>query len=335
MQLNFSHKSNDTNFSTEVLSSWQNILQQSRIKNIFLTPEFQEVWWKHFGQGQPFFMIINDTQGEEIGLVPLFIDHTELHFFGSKAVSDYLDFIVKNGAEKEFFARFIEEIVAQKELQTMTLLSVPETSPTLSMFVELARRQGWTASVEQQTVCPVITLPKTWNEYLAQIGKKQRHEIMRKWRRLEEQMNPIFSIVTDEKNINKDIEDFIRLHKLSSAKKAEFWDEKREDYFRNLIITAAKNGWLKLFFLEITGTRVATMLCFDYNNQFFLYNSGFDPEQFAEFSVGNALTSYTIKTAIELGRSRYDFLRGNEEYKFRYGAVAEPIFDIFVQRNAA
>jgi CelD/BcsL family acetyltransferase involved in cellulose biosynthesis len=74
------------------------------------------------------------------------------------------------------------------------------------------------------------------------------------------------------------------------------------------------------------------MLCFDYNNEFLLYNSGFDPEQFAHLSPGNVLTAYTIQDAIRLGRSRYDFLRGDEIYKFRFGAVAEPVCDLEVYR---
>ena len=78
--------------------------------------------------------------------------------------------------------------------------------------------------------------------------------------------------------------------------------------------------------------KAAAMLGFDYNNEFLLYNSGYDPSQFANLSPGNVLTSYTIQHAIELGRSRYDFLRGAEVYKFRFGAEAEPVYDLDICR---
>jgi CelD/BcsL family acetyltransferase involved in cellulose biosynthesis len=58
-----------------------------------------------------------------------------------------------------------------------------------------------------------------------------------------------------------------------------------------------------------------------------LYNSGYDP-QFFPLSPGNVLTAYTIQDAIRLGRARYDFLRGDEIYKFRFGAQPEPVYDL-------
>jgi CelD/BcsL family acetyltransferase involved in cellulose biosynthesis len=203
------------------------------------------------------------------------------------------------------------------------------------LLPEIAKKQGWQVETKQQDVCPVLTLPKTWEEYLKLVGKKQRHEIQRKWKNTTEKLEMNFVCVEkimSAEQIEKDTSDFIRLHQLSSENKAAFWDEDLIDFFKDLIKVAAENNWLKLFFLEVGGERVAATLCFDYNNVFYLYNSGYDPSRFANFSVGNVLTSFTIKKAIELGRVKYDFLRGEEEYKFRYGAVAEPIFDLTITR---
>jgi CelD/BcsL family acetyltransferase involved in cellulose biosynthesis len=103
-------------------------------------------------------------------------------------------------------------------------------------------------------------------------------------------------------------------------------------FFKAVVVELARAGWLKLFFIEINGIKAATLLCFDYNNEFLVYNSGYDPEQFADLSPGNVLVSYSIQEAIRLGRRRYDFLRGDEVYKFRFGAEAEPVYDLYVTR---
>ena len=43
---------------------------------------------------------------------------------------------------------------------------------------------SWDVSREQEDVCPVITAPSgDWDEYLATLDKKDRHEIRRKIRR--------------------------------------------------------------------------------------------------------------------------------------------------------
>jgi CelD/BcsL family acetyltransferase involved in cellulose biosynthesis len=321
----------NTRFS-ELTADWLALLPNAGANTVFLTPQFQETWWNIFGTGECHILRIQNEKGELLGLAPFFIKNGELSFFGDRLVSDYLDFIIKKGSEAEFFALLMPELKKIDGWQKISLLSIPEKSPTLSFLIQLTEQEGWKNELQQQDVCPVITLPKTWEEYLQNVGKKQRHEIKRKWRNAEEQLQPTFLIVSDDKNLEQDSSDFIRLHKLSSKSKAEFWDEKQSKYFRELITQAAQNNWLKLFFLEVAGQRVATMLCFDYDNQFYLYNSGYDPSQFAGQSIGNVLTSYTIKTAIEKGRKRYDFLRGNEEYKLHYGAVAEPVFDLTISR---
>lgn len=95
----------------------------------------------------------------------------------------------------------------------------------------------------------------------------------------------------------------------------------------------AQKDILRLYFLDIEGAPAATMLIFDWNDSYYLYNSGFDPDAFGHLSPGNILTTYTIKEAIEKGKKTYDFLRGEEIYKFRLGGVAEAIFDLEITRS--
>jgi CelD/BcsL family acetyltransferase involved in cellulose biosynthesis len=205
---------------------------------------------------------------------------------------------------------------------------LPQNSPFLS-FIEKNR----TAKFEkkQQDVCPVIQLPSSWDEYLSMIGKKQRHEIKRKWKNLEAQVQPEFLVIKDADELQKYLPEFIRLHQLSSQEKAAFWTEDQTSYFHHFSQKAAEQSWLRLFFIKIGDHFAASMLGFVYRGQFLLYNSGFDPVQFAGLSVGVVLTAFTIQQAIEDRLSVYDFLRGDEEYKFRFRAVAEPVWDVTVE----
>ena len=56
-----------------------------------------------------------------------------------------------------------------------------------------------------------------------------------------------------------------------------------------------------------------------------LYNSGFDP-RLARFSPGLLLKAYLIKKAIEEKYQIFDFLRGDERYKFNLGAEKRDLF---------
>ena len=79
-------------------------------------------------------------------------------------------------------------------------------------------------------------------------------------------------------------------------------------------------GWLQLAFVEMNGQKAAALLNFDYSDSILVYNSGYDPARFRHLSPGIIVTARSIELAVTLGRAHYDFLRGDEVYKYRFGA---------------
>ncbi|MFQ5814423.1 MAG: GNAT family N-acetyltransferase, partial [Anaerolineae bacterium] len=79
--------------------------------------------------------------------------------------------------------------------------------------------------------------------------------------------------------------------------------------------------------------KAATMLNFDYRDSILVYNSGYNPRKYARLSPGIVLLSYCIQWAIESGRAKFDFLRGDEEYKYRFGAQPTEIYRLLIARN--
>ena len=93
-------------------------------------------------------------------------------------------------------------------------------------------------------------------------------------------------------------------------------------------------GSLRLFFLTINGKKAATMFAFEYGRRFWLYNSGFDPEAHAQLSLGWVLLAYVIEYAIATGCEVFDFMQGNEEYKYRFGAQDYKVMRVIVRKHA-
>jgi CelD/BcsL family acetyltransferase involved in cellulose biosynthesis len=81
-----------------------------------------------------------------------------------------------------------------------------------------------------------------------------------------------------------------------------------------------EEGWLQLAFVELVGEKAASLLNFDYGGAILVYNSGYDPLSYRSLSPGIVVTARSIEHAIEQGRGTFDFLRGDEEYKYRFGA---------------
>ncbi len=98
-----------------------------------------------------------------------------------------------------------------------------------------------------------------------------------------------------------------------------FMNQKRKRFFLEMARIFLQKEWLELLFLEANDAKLAALLNFKYRDIVYVYNSGYDPE-FSRWSPGWVLISYSIQYAIEGGIKNYDFLRGNESYKYRFGA---------------
>jgi CelD/BcsL family acetyltransferase involved in cellulose biosynthesis len=80
----------------------------------------------------------------------------------------------------------------------------------------------------------------------------------------------------------------------------------------------AEVGLLRASVLKLNGASVAALFAFDYHDIVYLYNSGYDPQQ-RPLSVGIISKVMLIKDSIERGKKKFDFLKGNEHYKYQLG----------------
>ncbi|KAB2854736.1 MAG: GNAT family N-acetyltransferase [Anaerolineae bacterium] len=180
--------------------------------------------------------------------------------------------------------------------------------------------------MKPQEVCPVIELPSEWGAYLESLDKKQRHELRRKLRRSEESAADWY-IVGQEHDLTTETNIFLRLMASASPEKAEFLaNPKNVTFFKRLVPLLMERGWLQIAFLTVESRHAAAYMNFLYNNEVQIYNSGLDVEAANGISAGIVLLGRLIQFAIEHGYQRFDFLRGNEEYKYRMGAVDTHVF---------
>lgn len=301
-------------------------------EHFFSELSIQKSWWQ--SSGKPTLKAVAVSSDDQaIGLFLLCQKGTTLQLLGDKDVTDYLDVIIMEGREDQAWRGLKEFLVNDSSWTTVSLLSVPEHSQTHQQLQDIATEFSWNFNKSQQDVCPIIPLPASWDEYLQFIGKKQRHEITRKWKRLTEQAQISFRVVTDTNQDPEALEAFFTLHRLSSPEKAAFWTPEHTQFFLELSQAVSKGGWLRLYFLDVNNEPAAAMYCFEYADSLLIYNSGFAAEKYLGMSVGNVLTAYTIQDAVALGKKKYDFLRGGEEYKFRYRAEPHPMFDLVLQRD--
>lgn len=315
----------------DIKDEWADALPSCSTNTIFLTPLWQSVWWRHFGKGLELSILSVREDGELVGIAPLALRDGVLSFLGDTDLFDYHDFVVRRGKEAVFYNALCEHLVKQP-WHTFDLKSLPQDSPALIHIPPLAKGKGYPVEVAEEDKTPVAALSSTWDEYLAGLNKKDRHELRRKLRRLESTDHTIQYPVKGANEVAEGMKDFFRLLRASSSDKDTFMTPEREQFFLDAAQELARRGQVKLYFMEINGARVASCLCFDYADAYLLYNSGYDPA-YSELSVGLLNKALCIKDAIEEGKRAFNFLRGVERYKYDLGGVDQSVYRLVVSRQ--
>lgn len=311
-------------------SRWEGLLERAAANNVFLSPKWQKLWWDSLSDGEE-LLLSGCMDGDDlIGVLPLKSKESQLSFIGSANVCDYMDFVVEEGREREVYEAIGKHIL-EMEWKDMDLNGVDGKSPTMTHLVEFLRGREVKVTIRPEEVCPTVQLPATWDEYLSGLSKKDRHELRRKLRRLYSAGDVRYYVAAECEEFPNDLEAFLGLLENSRADKAAFMTRRMRRFFEHSLTGLAKAGVVRLSFLEIDGERVSSTVCFDYDNRYYLYNSGFNTE-YSHLSVGLLLKALCLKTAIETGKLEFNFLRGSEPYKYHLGAVDEVVYTISASR---
>ncbi len=314
-----------------VWERWENLLPMSATNTVFVSPWWHKTWWDNFGKdGDSLILSISDDS-ELLGVAPLMTGgNGTLTFLGDKDLSDYFDFVVPRDTQDRFYPALLDYLSAL-DWTTLDLPSLPSGSPTLDYVPDLAGRKGWQVAVEEEETTPKAELPDTWDEFLAGLRKKDRHELRRKLRRLDRESENRQYDAANGDSLEGSMREFFTLLRASREDKNEFLTPERENFFLDVARELASRDQFRLYFLEVDGENVAACICFDYGGDFLLYNSGYEPAH-SRLSVGLLNKALSIQTAIENNRKVFNFLKGNERYKYNLGGRDEAVFHMTVTR---
>lgn len=307
-----------------IVSYWTNNQFPLNWNCIFALPPWIQSWWQVFNpHARPHLAVVKDASSA-LGIAPLKLTGTTASFIGSTDVCDYMDFIVVPGKEEDFFSALLDDLL-QHGVTRLELGHLRPKSTVLSHFLPLLHQRGYQVHCQQDAVSVEIDLPSTFDEYLAGLPGKQRHEIRRKLRRLGEAGEVDYQSSTVFENLEEHLKGFFQLFTLSSQDKANFLTDKMKSFFSSVATSMAQFGMLRFGTLKIEGAPVASTLEFDYQDTVYLYNSGYD-SRYGELSAGLLSKVLSIEESINQGKGKYDLLKGGETYKYRLGGYSVPLY---------
>lgn len=314
---------------------WEEVLQAVKPDNTFLSYEWFSCWSRYFSTtGELEILVLFDPNNIPVAIAPLLRSDSRLCFLADREVTDYCDFIFPAERAETLLREILGFITKElPEINSLQLINIPESSPTLKHLIGLAPDLGLSVFKQVSEVAPILDLPGTYAEFLAGLSRKNRHELRRKLKKYDLLTDIKVTTFTSPKKIRTEMAAFIELHKLCGRDKSIFWEKPgMPDFFRDIAFELAKDGRAELNLLILKEDLLAAQFNFIEDEKILLYNTAFATE-YAELSPGIYLFDFRIKKAIAEKRKKMDFLRGREKYKYYFGAQDSKIFDLTVQFN--
>lgn len=314
---------------------WSALVELDAHGTFFQAPAYLKLYWEEFGEDLELSLVFatdEATDGEGwVGAGGFERVGATLRFLGGTEVTDYMGPVALQGRSDEVASVMLAALAKDSEWSVADFRGLAEDSAWMPALAKAAGAEGFRVQVQDNDVTPRLSLPDTWDAYLMSLPSKLRHELKRKARKLDNDTDGYQVVISDADRLERDLDHFVDLHRMSDGPKGKFMQPGMEIFFRRLAEAFQPDGTFRLAFVEIGGKRVAGAIGFVSHGTFSLYNSALDPAWRA-LSPGMVLVGELIKSSIDEGLHTFDMLKGGLEYKYRFGALPRKLMRLQVAK---
>ena len=321
---------------------WNALLEASKSASVFLTWEWLSAWADcYLGEGRTLF-ILAVTDGDRLdGIAPLYIEHERrgplplrtVRFLGTpEAGSDYLDVFARRGREKAVADVLYDFLmgVGKSRWDVTQLQNIPADTLFLLYFNKRVQGDGKFAETAFSAYCPAVRC-RTEEEFEARLSPSRKTKFRQDMRAIQREQEVVHSVILGEE-VGDSLGDFFRLYRRTTR-----FTGKDPRPILDAFVTRSKGCCpVQIDFLSVGGQTVAGLLHLKYRNTLAIYLMAVDKEFNPKISLGNLMVGLCIKNSIAAGNTAYDFLRGDESYKFHWATGGRSTVQFMVwQRTPA
>jgi GNAT acetyltransferase-like protein len=230
---------------------------------------------------------------------------------GGTPIADYTGFVCKPEYADRVIECFSDYVINNISWNRFHLKDVNDDR--LDSIVSKFDNDKFNVQEINCVCCPYINLPDTWDDYLKdKLSRPARSKLKRRINKLN--LLPGFrSVEVDDNNFDEQVDTLLNLWHAH-------WHIRPKGYL-NIFKRSYENNLLWLNTLYSDEIPLASMAAFKDvpRNTFRVFITAYNTD-FANFAPGRVLFANSIKYAIENGYKVYDFLRGEEDYKLKFGA---------------
>jgi len=325
---------------------WNNLLEKCPDESsMYLTHEWLVTWWQHFGEGKRLNLLLVERDGRVIGIFPLARNEYRLGPFKLDALEsitwtscNYVGLMLPEDRQEvtsALLAYLAENLRGVSLILRLSL--IPEDSQFLSALrrnmAPLAKSIVFQERV--RTLAPYIDLPATWDEYFGSLGRKRRRMLGRMLRNLEKEHGVVELQQYDADSLEAGLNRFFDLHQerwQSVGLRGSFTDPREKDFYREVARKFLKRNWLHFSSLTVDSEVASALFSCIYNQKFYAITEARNI-RYAEYSVGHLHEMRVIKDAVSRNLREFDFLQGDEPYKFYWTKSARRYMQVIIVKR--
>jgi CelD/BcsL family acetyltransferase involved in cellulose biosynthesis len=316
-------------------TEWDRVYDADPEANFFLSSSWLAKWLPALGS--PWLVLVARPEGDRsapVAFLPLWLQTKEQNsggfrnnlIMGGSFISDYTGMLCLPEYQDQAIPALARQIKnlhwTDLRLEDLNMsrrrtdLFMSEFSKSDFNFVKLDRVQDGL----DLSICPIARLPTDWDAYLSDsLSANMRQKLRRLLRQIDGSGE--FRIThADAKTIDRDLDTLLRFWKVRwGAQKAKNLD----GILKNLRLMTRHAFDMGSLFLptlwhgERPVSALATLI--DARRKTFLFYIAGRDQTFDGPQSGLVLHAHSIRHAIRAGFATYDFLRGNERYKYSFG----------------
>lgn len=307
---------------------WRRIHAEARDVSIFSGWDWLSLWWHHYGGERRLRVLVASADGVIVGILPLYIERSRLVRFvsiqnlrmvgsGGDTSPDYLGPIVLEQFREQACQAFAGWIANSSEWDMLHLNDLVSGTGIRKCIATACATYRRPVRIGTAAKIAVVTLPSTWDEYLASLDKGDRYSVTRYLKKAEKSGASRFYWWEDQATLDQAIDRLIVLHRMrwhGRSASHSFASERYIAFHRTLMKRLAERGELALQCLEHEGEIIAMQYEYLFRGRLYDFQGGFDPS-YANLRPGRVLTTWALRDAIERGIREYDFLKGEYRHK--------------------
>jgi CelD/BcsL family acetyltransferase involved in cellulose biosynthesis len=306
-------------------SEWERLLATNPAASAFSNRAVHEAWWIGYGaEATDISLAVYDAAGALYAYLPLMLRPDGVRYLGATYHIDYATVLIDLGKSESATAA-ADALVAHLFTDTaaLDLRRLRRGDHAHEIFMSALANNGTraaTLTIEDPAPAIDLTNITTFDEHLERIDKKDRHEIRRKVRRGE----GAGVTITTKPHAVDDLAEFIKLHRARWGHHGLFTDDEKgardEAFMRELFARAPEDLITLIVARNLEFGAFAAGLFLRDATGIRYWNAGGELAARA-LSPGILLFAHGLQMAITERKETFDFLRGNENYKYEVGAA--------------